>query len=73
MTLVVNNPPTNTGDIRDICSIPRSGRFPGGGHGNLLQYSCLENSMDRGTLQATVYRVTKIQTQLKQLSMHACT
>ena len=73
MTLVVNNPPTNTGDIRDICSIPGSGRFPGGGHGNLLQYSCLENSMDRGTLQATVYRVAKIQTQLKQLSMHACT
>jgi len=73
MTLVVNNPPTNTGDIRDMCSIPGSGRFPGGGHGNLLQYSCLENSMDRGTLQATVYRVAKIQTQLKQLSMHACT
>ena len=62
MTLVVNNPPTNTGDIRDMCSIPGSGRSPGGGHGNPLQYSFLENSMDRGTWQATVYRVAKIWT-----------
>ena len=46
------------------------GRDPGGEHGNPLQYSCLENSMDRGAWQATVHRVTKSRTQLKQLSMH---
>ena len=49
MTLVVKNPPTNSGDIRDMGSIPGLGRSPGGGHGNPLQYSFLENSMDRGT------------------------
>jgi len=41
--LVVKNPPAKTGDIRDMGLIPGSGRFPGGGHGNPLQYSCLEN------------------------------
>ena len=46
-------------------------RSPGGGHGNPLQYSCLENHMDRGDCQATVHGVTKSRTQLKQLSMHA--
>ena len=47
--------------------------FPsGGGHGNPLQYSCLENPMDRGARWATVHRVAKSQTQLKQCSMHAC-
>ena len=45
--------------------------FPGGGNGNPLQYSCLENPIDRGTWQATVHRVTKSRTQLKHLSMHA--
>ena len=45
---VVNNLPANAGDIGDTGSIPRSGRFPGGGNGNPLQYSCLENPMDRG-------------------------
>ena len=50
-----------------------SGRYPGGGHGNLLQYSCLENPMDRGTWQATVHGVTKSWTRVRQLSMHACT
>ena len=45
---MVKNPPANAGDIRDKGSIPGSGRSPGGGNGNLLQYSCLENSMDRG-------------------------
>ena len=48
MALVVKNPRANTGDIRDVGSIPGSGRSPGGGHGNPLQYSCLENPMDRG-------------------------
>ena len=51
---VVKNSPDNAGDIRDTGSIPGSGRFPGGGHGNLLQYFCLENPMDRGAWRATV-------------------
>ena len=52
---MVKNPPANGGDIRDVGLIPGLGRCPGGGHGNLLQYSCLENSMDRGDcgLQST--------------------
>ena len=45
MVLVVKNPPANAGDIRDAGSIPGWGRSPGGGNGNPLQYSCLENSM----------------------------
>ena len=53
-------PPANAGDIRDAGLIPGSGRSPGGGPGNLLQYSCLENPMDRGTWQATVHRVVNI-------------
>ena len=48
VVLVVKNRPANTGDTRGVGSIPGSGRSPGGGHGNPLQYSCLENSMDRG-------------------------
>ena len=67
---MVKNPPANAGDIRDVGSIPESGRSPEGGHGNPLQYSCLENPMDRGTWWATVHRVTKSQTQLKRLSTH---
>ena len=47
VALVVKTPPANTGDLRDVGSIPGSGRSPGGGHGNPLQYSCLENLMDR--------------------------
>ena len=47
--LVVKNLPASAGDIRDLGSIPGSGRSPGGGSGNPLQYSCLENSMDKGT------------------------
>ena len=62
MMLVVKNPPVKAGDIRDAGSIPGSGRSPGGGHGNPLQYSCLENPIDRGAWQATVHRVSKIQT-----------
>ena len=64
MALVVKNPPANAGDIRDASLIHGSERFPGGGNGNPLQYSCLENPMDGGACQATVYRVAKIQTQL---------
>ena len=48
--------------VRDVGSIPGLGRFPGGGNGNLIQYSSLENSMDRGALWATVHGVTKSQT-----------
>ena len=55
----------------DMGSIPGSGRSPGGGLGNPLQYSCLENPMDRGAWWATVHRVAKSQTWLEQLSMHA--
>ena len=68
VVLVVKNPPVNAGNIRDVGSIPGSGRFPGGEHGNLLQYSCLENPMDRGAWRTTVHGVTKSHTQLKQLS-----
>ena len=62
---VVKNPPANAKDIRDAGLIPGLGRFPGGGHGNPLQYSCLENPMDRGARQATVHDVAKSWTQLK--------
>ena len=64
---MLKNPPANAGDIRDMGSIPGSERSSGGGHGNPLQYSCLENSMDRGVWQATVHGVTKSWTQLKWL------
>ena len=57
--LVVKNLSANAGDIRDVGSIPGLGRSPGGGHGNPLQYSCLENPTDRGAWQATVHRVTE--------------
>ena len=67
---MVKNLPASAGDMRDADSIPGSRRSPGGGHDNPLQYSCLENPMDRGAWQATVYRVAKSQTSLKQLSMH---
>ena len=53
MVLVVKNLPANAGDVRDVGSIPGLGRFPGGGHGNPLQNSCLENPMDRGAWWAT--------------------
>ena len=59
MVLVVKNPPTNTGDIRDTYSIPVSGRSPGGCHGNPLQYSSQENPTDIGAWWVTVYGVTK--------------
>ena len=64
MALVVKNSPANA-DIRDVGSIPGSGRSPGGEHGNPLQYSCLENPVDRGAWQATVHGVAKSQTRLK--------
>jgi len=59
---VVKNPPANAGDLRDMGLIPGSGRSPKGGHGNPLQYSYLENLMDRGTWLATVHEVAKSDT-----------
>ena len=57
--LVVNNPPANAEGIKDAGSIPGLGRPLEEGHGNLLQYSCLENPMDRGAWWATVHEVTE--------------
>ena len=54
---MVKNPPANAGDIRDMGSFPGSGRSPGEGNGSPLQYSCLENPMDRGAWQAVVHGV----------------
>ena len=59
VVLVVKNPPATAGDIKDAGLIPGSGRSPGEGLGNPLQYSCLKNPMDRGAWWATVHRVTK--------------
>ena len=56
---MVKNLPTSAGDKKDKDSVPGSRRSLGGGHGNPLQYSCLENPMDRGALQATVLGVAK--------------
>ena len=61
-SVVVKNPSANAGDRRDTGLIPGWGRSPGGGHGNPLQYSCLESPMDRGNWQAPAQRVTKSQT-----------
>ena len=68
--LVAKNLPANTGDVRDSSSIPGSGRSPGVGNGNPLQYSCLGNPMDRGVWWARLHRVTTSRTRLKWLSMH---
>ena len=67
---MVKNPPANAGDMRDRGLIPGLGSSLGGGHGNPLQYSCLENLMDRGPWRATVHGVAELDT-LKQLSTHA--
>ena len=68
---MVKNLPANGGDVRDTGSIFGSERSPGGGHRNPLQYSCLENPMDRGAWRATVHGVTKSRTRLKRLSTHS--
>ena len=59
VVLIVKNPPANVGDVRDVGSIPGLERSPAGGHGNPLQYSCLQSPMDRGAWWATVYEVAK--------------
>ena len=61
---MIKNLPANVGEARDAGLIPGLGRSPGGGNGNLFQYSCLEHSMDRGVWWATVRGVTKSQTRL---------
>ena len=61
VALVIKNPPANAGDLRYVGSIPRLGRYHGGGHENPLQQSCLENPMDKGAWQATVHKVAKNQ------------
>ena len=65
---MVKSPPASAGDVRDVGSIPGLGRSPGGGDGNPLQYSCLENTTDRSTWWAIVHRVTEHRTRLKQLT-----
>ena len=62
---VVKNPPVDAGDM---CLIPGTGRFPGEGNGNPLQYSCLKDPMEKGVWQATFHRFSKSRTRLKQLS-----
>ena len=73
VVLVGKNLPANAGDVRGTGLIPGSGRSPGGGHDNPLQYSCLENPMDRGDWWAMAHRVAKSWTQLSQLNTHAIT
>ena len=68
VALVVKNLPANAGDLRDSGSIPGLGRSLGEGHGNPLQYSCLENPMDRGVWRTTAHGVAKSRTRLKLLS-----
>ena len=63
--VVVKNLSSNAGGVRDTGSSPGQGISSGGGHGNPLQYSCLENPVDRGAWRATVHRVTKSGTQVK--------
>ena len=69
--LVVKNRSADAEDIIGVASIPRSGRSPGEGNSNPLQYSCLENPMDRGACRATVHGVAKSWTWMKGLCMHA--
>ena len=59
---MVKNWPASAGDTRDLGSIPGSGRYPGEGNGNPLQFSCLENPMDRVAWRATVHGIAKSQT-----------
>ena len=62
---VAKNLSASARDVRDTGSIPGLGRSPGGGHGNTLQHSCLENPMDRGAWHATVHEAVQSQTLLK--------
>ena len=66
---LVKNLPVRAGGARDLGSIPGSGRFPGGGHGNPLQYSCLETPRDRGAWWATVHGVAQSRTRLSEFTL----
>ena len=68
VALVVKNPPANAQDVRDAGSIPGLGRSPEEGHGNLLQYSCLEIPMNRGAWWATVHGVAKSRIRLSNFT-----
>ena len=70
MALVVKNLSAKAGDVRDLGSIPGSQRSPGGGHGNPLQFSCLENPMDRGAWWATVRRLQRVRQNRSDLAQH---
>ena len=70
MLIIVNNLLANAGDIRDMGSVPESGRSPGGAHGNPLQYSCLENPTDRGAWQATVQRAAACESMKLEHTLH---
>ena len=69
VVLVVKNSPANAGDVRDVGLIPGSGKSPGVGNGNLLQYSCPKNSLDKGACWATVHGIPESDT-TEQLSMN---
>ena len=69
VVLVVKNPPANAGVVRDVGLIHGSGGFPGGGHGNPLLYSCLENLMDRGAWWATVHSMAE--SDMTEATQHA--
>ena len=71
VALVVKNPPVSAGDKGDTGWILGLGRYPGEGNGNPLQYSCLENPIDRGTWWATVHRVAQSRTLSEVIYMHA--
>ena len=70
VALVVKNSPANAGNVRDTSSIPGWGRSPGGGHGDSLQCSCLENPTDRGAWRAAVHRVRESNT--TEVTQHTC-
>ena len=70
VALVLKNTPANAEELRDAGSIPGSERSPGVGNGNPLQYSCLQNPMDRGAWQDTVHGVAQSRIPLKPLSTH---
>ena len=67
---MAKNPPANAGDVRDMGSIPGSGRSPGEGNSNSLQYSCLGSPMDKGAWQATIHGVVKGLDMTERLTAH---
>ena len=73
VVLVVKNLPANAGDMRDAGLVPGSGRSPGGGHGNPLHYSHLENPMDRGAWRATYGPWGHRELDMTEVTWHACT